>query len=225
MFGANKILPPNFGDGQMLEVTHIFPTLQGEGVYVGMPAVFIRLGGCNLACEFCDTMFDDFTSMPLPEIMEQVHKLSRNDGGARVRNLVVVTGGEPMRQNIEKLCEALLAAGFTVQIETNGTIYRELPLGVEIVCSPKSTENGYTPLRPDLLARVSALKFVISASDEKYKRVPEIGQSSRNIPVFVQPMDECDAAKNAANTQLAVFLAMQRGYRLSLQTHKILGIE
>lgn len=218
MQGRNPIRPPQKGDGQTLEVKHIFPTL-GEGPNAGTPAVFVRLGGCNLACDFCDTDFENFKSMPLGGILGSVRELA----GKHIK-LVVITGGEPFRQNIAPLCEALLAAGFRVQIETNGTLWRELPTEVEIVCSPKTTSGQYAALREDLLPRVTALKFIVSAQHPHYRDVGEVGQSSRGIPVYVQPMDEYDAAKNAANTALALQLAQLRGYRLSLQTHKMLGI-
>ena len=76
MHGTNPIRPPVTGDGAMLEVQHIFPTLQGEGPYAGVPAVFIRLGGCNLACTFCDTEFESFKVMGVREIVEKVDALS-----------------------------------------------------------------------------------------------------------------------------------------------------
>lgn len=224
MHGKNPIRPPVSGDGQKLEVKNIFATLQGEGLYAGVPSVFVRLGGCNLACSFCDTEFEDAPTMQLADILAEVDKLSRNKSGILVRKLIVITGGEPFRQNISPFCEELLKAGFAVQIETNGTLYRELPQGVDIVCSPKNTGQGYMPLRGDLLERVSALKFIISASDTAYNHVPDFF-SSKNIPIFVQPMDEGNIVKNAANTKLALELALENGYRLSLQTHKILNIE
>ena len=223
MYGRNPIRKPTQGDGQSLEIKHIFPTLQGEGLYAGWPSVFVRLGGCNLTCSFCDTDFEDDSPMPLPALLAEVDKLSRNEQGVRVRNLIVITGGEPLRQNIVPLCEELLADGYKIQIETNGTLFRDLPREVDIVCSPKNQGKGYFPLREDLLGRISALKFIISASDENYGSVPDIGQG--HIPVYVQPMDEYDEAKNKANYALAVRLAMEYGYRLSIQTHKILGIE
>ncbi len=225
MHGKNPIRPPVLDDGQNLEVKSIFATLQGEGIYVGVPSVFVRLGGCNLACSFCDTEFEDAAVMPLADILAQVDRLSRNDDGVCVRKLVVITGGEPLRQNIAQFCEKLLANGFMVQIETNGTLYRNLPQRIDIICSPKNTGQGYMPIRGDLLEKISALKFIISASENNYRNIGEVGQSKYNIPVFVQPMDEGSAAKNAANTELALALAMQYGYRLSLQTHKILKIE
>lgn len=222
MRGKNPIRPPISDVGNQLEVKNIFATLQGEGLHVGIPSVFVRLGGCNMACNFCDTEFEDFVKTPLADIMAQVDKLSLNKDNIRVRKLVVITGGEPFRQNIAPFCEMLLADGFLVQIETNGTLYRELPQGVDIVCSPKNTGNGYAPIRGDLLERISALKYIISAGNKSYNYVPE---ASFDIPVFVQPMDEGDIYKNEANTKLALELAMEHGYRLSLQIHKILNIE
>ena len=225
MYGKNPIRKPSSGDGQQLDVKHIFPTLQGEGLFTGWPSVFVRLGGCNLACSFCDTDFEGDAPLALGEVLAQVQSLAQDGQGQRVRDLVVITGGEPLRQNITPLCEALIADGFKVQIETNGTLFRHLPEAVDIVCSPKNTGGGYFPLRGDLLPRISALKFIVSAQDPLYGAVPDVGQGAYPIPVYVQPMDEYDSARNSANYALAVSLAMQYGYRLSLQTHKILGIE
>ncbi|MBX9726502.1 MAG: 7-carboxy-7-deazaguanine synthase QueE, partial [Rickettsiales bacterium] len=124
MFGKNPKRAPEMTDGTTLHVVEIFPTLQGEGPCVGQPAVFVRLGGCNLACDFCDTEFENFSAIPLQSMLENIHAHTTEG-----RDLVVITGGEPMRQNIAPLCEALIAAGFRVQIETNGTLWRELPAG------------------------------------------------------------------------------------------------
>ncbi len=94
-----------------------------------------------------------------------------------------------------------------------------------MVCSPKNTGHGYAPVRTDLLARTQALKFLVSAQDPAYADVAEVGQSAYHIPVYVQPMDMGNAAMNAENAALAVELAKRHGYRLSLQLHKLLGIE
>lgn len=225
MKGTNTIRAPEPGDGTQLAVQGIFPTFQAEGPYAGVPAVFLRLGGCNLACPFCDTEFESFSRKSLFDVIKQVDELSRNIRRERSRQLVVITGGEPMRQNIEPLCEALVEAGFAVQIETNGTLYRELPEVVSIVCSPKNTGQGYQPVRADLLPRIDALKFIISRRNPYYDHVSEVGQRMYNIPVYVQPMDEGDDAINAENLQFTLELAAEFGYRLSLQTHKWIGIE
>ncbi len=219
MRGTNPIRPPVRGDGLTLEVQHIFATIQGEGMYAGWPAIFIRLGGCNLACTFCDTEFESFQAISLDNILDKVYLLAGD-----VYRLAVITGGEPLRQPIMPLCERLLEKGLQVQIETNGTLYRPLPEGVDIICSPKNTGQGYAPVRPDLLRCVSALKFLISAQRKEYEDVANVGQS-KETPIYVQPMDEHDPTKNAANTQRAIELAQCYGYRLSLQLHKIIGVE
>lgn len=224
MFGKNKILKPEIHDGFHLDVQEIFPTFQGEGPYVGYPSVFIRLGGCNLACDFCDTEFDSYQNFSVEEIVEKVLHLAKNSAGDLVRKLVVITGGEPLRQPIEQLCVELVRLDFLVQIETNGTLFRELPKEVKIICSPKITNEKYHQIRPDLLARINAFKFVISKSKKNYSEISEIGQSEFKIPVYLQPMDEQDASKNEENLQLVLELAEKLGHRVSLQIHKILGM-
>ncbi len=216
MFGKNKKLKSENHSGENLDVQEIFPTLQGEGPYVGQPATFIRLGGCNLACEFCDTEFESYKKISLTEILESVKNFNKK--------LVVITGGEPMRQPIEQLCDELVKLGFLVQIETNGTIFRELNPEVKIICSPKVTAGKYHQIRPDLLSRINAFKFILSKSNENYREVADVGQSQTDAPIYVQPMDEYDEVKNRENLNYAADLCLQRGYFLSLQTHKILGI-
>ena len=208
MFGQNPIRKPEKGDGSMLQVVSIFPTIQGEGPNVGQPAIFIRLGGCNLACSFCDTEFEDFKEMQLEEILDEVSKLKKN------QNLIVITGGEPLRQPIEKLCQELLALDFKIQIETNGTLYRELPDEVEIICSPKTKT-----IDPRL--NIDAFKFLISANDNDYGDI----KFTTEKPIYIQPMDEYDPNKNQANIELTKKLALENGYNISVQLHKILDVE
>ena len=226
MFGKNKILKIEQHVGDFLDIQEIFPTLQGEGPYVGRGAIFIRLGGCNLKCNFCDTEFDSFKNFSLTEILQKVVELAKNSQQKIVRKLVVITGGEPMRQPIEKLCKELISLNFLVQIETNGTIFRELPREVKIICSPKISNHKYHFLRPDILSKIDALKFIISASNEDYSGVGEVGQSScEDIAIYVQPMYEYDEKKNQENLQKCLDLCEENGYFLSLQTHKIIGLK
>ena len=117
MFGKNETEPLlKDHDGLSLDVVEVFPTIQGEGPFAGRPATFIRLAGCHLKCSFCDT---DFTSnRALVTVFELGARVEKHRHG-----LVVLTGGEPMRQNIVPLCEALVAGGYTVQIETAGSFW------------------------------------------------------------------------------------------------------
>lgn len=231
MFGKNKILKAEIGDGKNLDVQEIFPTLQGEGPYAGHPSVFVRLGGCNLACDFCDTEFESYQNLSLEKILLEVEKLAKNSAGNIVRKLIVITGGEPLRQPIERLCAELVARNFLVQIETNGTLFRELPREVKIICSPKVSNDKYHQIRPDLLSRVNAFKFIVKAPCAQndglfgYSEIAEVGQKKFDIPVYVQPMDEYDEASNQANLKYAQKLCNEGGYFLSLQLHKILKIK
>lgn len=224
MFGKNQILKPEIHDGFFLNVQEIFPTFQGEGPYVGYPSVFVRLGGCNLACDFCDTEFDSYQNLPLEKILTEVTRLAKNAAGEVVRKLVVITGGEPLRQPIERLCDELLKLNFLVQIETNGTLFRDLPKEVKIICSPKITNGKYHQIRPDLLARIDAFKFIISANKKEYSQIPDFADLGFNIATYLQPMDEYNEFKNKENLQFVLELAQKFGHRVSLQMHKILKI-
>lgn len=224
MFGKNKILKPTNSDGSVLQVKNIFFTFQGEGPYCGYPAIFIRLGGCNLACSFCDADFDNFDDLPLEEVLQKVKELSQINN-KRKANLVVITGGEPMRQEIKKLCQELLDDNFLVQIETNGTIFRDLPKKVKIVCSPKNIDGKYYEIRRDLLPKITAFKFLISANNKNYQDIKEVGQLEYKTPLYLQPMDEYNDKKNRDNMNLTLQLAKKYGYRLSLQTHKVWQID
>lgn len=219
MFGKNPKLPFEKSDGSALKVNSIFLTIQGEGPYLGHQAVFIRLSGCNLACHFCDTEFDSFDILKVDEILKKVISIKCS------AKLVVITGGEPFRQNINSLCQALLRHNFAVQIETNGTLYTEIPEAVQLVCSPKSSNGQYYPIRPEILEKTIALKFLISVNHEEYSDIAEVGQSKYDIPVYVQPLDEYDEFANQANILLTQKLARKHCAILSLQLHKILGIE
>ena len=110
-----------------------------------------------------------------------------------------------------------------VQKETNGTIFRDLPKDVQIICSPKINNKKYYPIRPDLLPRITAFKFIIE-KDGIYNKVCEIGQSQYDIPVYIQPLDRGNLLKNKENLQFAIKLCLENGYLLSLQTHKIIGL-
>jgi len=144
MFGKNKLAKKVDGDGLSLSVQDIFSTIQGEGPFAGRPAIFLRLAGCNLACYFCDTDFESKAKdTSVDAIVKQVEMMAGRGKVVRT-NLVVVTGGEPMRQNIHPLCQQLIRLGYQVQIETAGTLWvRHLEHLVTtgwltIVCSPKT---------------------------------------------------------------------------------------
>lgn len=229
MFGTNPVAPKRDNEKTFL-VKSIFGTIQGEGPYAGCPATFIRLGGCNLKCSFCDTDFtSDLDEMHAEEICNYIMTDERHYG------LVVITGGEPMLQNLARLIMTIasqLPYVKTVQIETAGTVWpaflevavASLPPLVEIVVSPKTPKVNRT-----VAEKVKHWKYLISASDIRNgdDGLPEyLARPIRpDAVIYVQPMDEYNPAKNEANVKLAKEIALQYGYRISLQQHKILGVE
>jgi organic radical activating enzyme len=160
--------------------------------------------------------------------------------GLRPKGLVVVTGGEPFRQNIRAMIFALLDAGYFVQIETNGTLQpAELPYnlhpdqrrGVYVVCSPKTGK-----LYPTIYNIACALKYVVHFNDMDHRdglpksALGHSGYPARppedwNRPIYVQPMDAKDKHVNELNYRTAVESVMRFGYTLQVQVHKIVGVE
>ncbi|MBT4878719.1 MAG: 7-carboxy-7-deazaguanine synthase QueE [Alphaproteobacteria bacterium] len=216
MFGKNKILKVENHLGDFLMVVNIFKTLQGEGPFSGEPAIFVRLGGCNLKCSFCDTEFDNFERINLNDIVQKINTEISKDN----IKLIVITGGEPLRQPIEKFCGKLLELGFKVQIETNGTIARKLPQEVHIVCSPKITNKKYN-ISENLIKYADSFKFLLS-SEGDYKLIPKLECSK---PIYVQPIDSYNQQQNLLNQKYTMKVALKYGYIYSIQQHKILNIE
>ena len=206
-------------------VKEIFYTLQGEGAQAGRAAVFCRFSGCNLwsgreadrstaVCRFCDT---DFVGVDGPGggRFESAETLAAAVAGkwpaeGKGKRFVVCTGGEPLLQLDADLLRALHALDFEVAVETNGTV--EAPPGVDWLCvSPKAGAN--------LVQRSGdELKLVYPQSGAK----PGDFESLTFKHFFLQPMDGLD---RAAHTELAVRFCLDHPqWRLSLQTHKFLGI-
>ncbi len=204
----------------------IFYTLQGEGVHTGRAAVFCRFAGCNLwsgreedraraICKFCDTNFvgtegpDGGKFESAAELAERIEK-TWQAVSPRGKRFVVCTGGEPLLQLDKALIDALHARDFEIAVESNGTI--AAPEGIDWLCvSPKADAN---------LVQTGGdeLKLVFpqpGAPPEKYEQL-----SFKNF--FLQPMD---GPEREANTQEALRYCMEHpNWRLSLQTHKFVGI-
>ena len=245
MFGTNPVHKQELGNGQSLRVQEVFLTIQGEGPLAGTPAVFIRMAGCNLRCKFCDTEFDSGYEVPI-SLKSLLAKVMEAQGSCEVL-LVVITGGEPLLQNIEPLCSNLASLGYQVQIETAGTVW--VP-GLEdmdeltIVVSPKTRK-----IHSMIEKWATDWKYIIIAGEtdpvdglpmgttqrlkleglKKPRGVSLIAKPPPHITsnhIFLQP---CDAGKgfevqSERNRQFAAQLAIRHGYRLSLQQHKILNL-
>ncbi|HEY9719763.1 MAG TPA: 7-carboxy-7-deazaguanine synthase QueE [Trichormus sp.] len=226
MYGRNPLRPQELNDGQSLWVQEVFYTLQGEGPFTGYPAVFVRLAGCNLRCYWCDTDFE--SSQWRPSLQQLLHEIdSVRPDHCR---LIVITGGEPFRQNIAPLVVSLLERGLKVQIETNGTLWVDLPEtpNLTIVCSPKTNY-----LHPEILQRANAYKYVVGAdgndpsdglpisSTQDAKRQCTIARPPVDADIYVMPLHVIDERQNNINVDRCVEIAKAHGYKLCLQTHKL----
>jgi 7-carboxy-7-deazaguanine synthase len=208
----------------MYTVKEIFYTLQGEGANAGRAAVFCRFSGCNLwtgreadrataICDFCDTDFvgvgpDGGKFATAAELASAV--ASRWPLESRERRFVVCTGGEPLLQLDAEAVEALHHEGFEVAVETNGT--QDAPLGIDWICvSPKAGASL-------VLRHGSELKLVFPQPGFE----PEPFESLDFEHFFLQPMDGPHAAENTKSA--TQYCLTHPRWRLSLQTHKLLGI-
>lgn len=209
-------------------VKDIFLTLQGEGAQAGRRAVFCRFAGCNLwtgreqdrasaICQFCDT---DFVGMNgrhggrYTDAASLAAVIASVWGEGRDHRLVVLTGGEPMLQVDTGLIDALHDAGFSIAIESNGTL--PVPRAIDWICiSPKAGSD------------------VVQRSGDELKLVwPQTGSDWQAMQGWdfthhlIQPMDEADDARRGANRDAAIaFVDAQPHWRLSVQTHKLLGLD
>lgn len=179
------------------KVNEIFYSLQGEGVHTGTAAVFVRLSGCNRHCDFCDT--DHFSSRAVT-----AEEIAAEAAAYPARHLVL-TGGEPLLQADAELFAALHAAGFYIQIETNGT----LPAPAEadwVTCSPKQP-----PLAID---RIDELKIVFQGQDVE-------AIAAALPPAKVMCLQPCSGLNI---TETIAYIKAHPHWRLSLQTHKLIDI-
>jgi 7-carboxy-7-deazaguanine synthase len=207
-------------------VKEVFYTLQGEGAHAGRPAVFCRFAGCNLwtgreedrrtaVCQFCDT---DFVGLNGPGggKFDTAEDLAETINGqwpvneATDRRFVVCTGGEPLLQLNRALIDALHAREFEIAVETNGTVIA--PEGIDWVCvSPKAGAQ---------LVQKTGDELKLVFPQERAR--PDDFEGLRFRHFFLQPMD---GPFRKMNTELAVRYCLEHPkWRLSLQTHKILGI-
>lgn len=224
-------------DGHSLQINSIFHTIQGEGPFAGRPCVFIRLAGCNLQCPGCDTEYTVYTEMGIGNIIEEVEVKDVSQS-----MLVVITGGEPFRQELGVLVRSLVAMGYHIQIETNGTlppsermrVFRSgkaLHHALTIVCSPK-TGTVNKELQPFIKAYKYVAAHPITAPDGLpdqalfHMAKPKLARPHEGFDgeVYLQPMDEGDKIINEKNMQAVVESCLTHGYKLCLQLHKIVGV-
>ncbi|KAA6206462.1 MAG: 7-carboxy-7-deazaguanine synthase QueE [Candidatus Tokpelaia sp.] len=233
MLGKNPVRSYDKGDGHSLYVQEIFYSLQGEGPFIGRPAVFVRLSGCNLRCFWCDTDFESSSWRPsLAELLAEIERLRPS-----FCSLIVLTGGEPLRQNIVPLVQNLIDRDLTVQIETNGTLWQALPSGRQcvVICSPKTPK-----INAQMAQRADYFKYVITAADADSAdglpimstqiagRPARLYRPPEARPVYIMPCDESGGDKSGApsggalrNLPPVVEAALKFGYCAGVQLHKL----
>ena len=213
---------------KVYRVNHIFYSLQGEGRNTGRAAVFVRFAGCNLRCSFCDTEFDSFREMTAEEILNDIQAVA---GGLSTDShpLIVLTGGEPTLQADEPFIDLLHQNGYEAAMESNGT--RPAPRNLDwLTVSPKGEQNQWKVNYGERLPE--EIKIVFDENTDPERILSQVlsltaKDSSTEPPLlFLQPCDTGDTARNAAIMHRCIeYIKHHPRWRLSLQTHKLIGIE
>jgi 7-carboxy-7-deazaguanine synthase len=219
-------------------ITEIFKSIQGEGMRAGLPCVFIRLTGCNLRCTWCDTAyaFHGGKKMTVEDVQARVDELAGRGHGTPGTKasvpLVELTGGEPLLQEeIYPLAEKLLAAGYTVMIETSGERYagrlpREVIKIMDVKCPDSGEADTFEMRNLEVLDAKDEVKFVLATRrDYEFARafIAEHRLAERVRQVLFSPVFEDPAGKwpgLEARTLVEWILADGLPVRLGLQLHK-----
>lgn len=204
----------------ILKITEIFSSIQGEGLRQGEPTLFVRFSGCNLKCSFCDTQYAwnrgrDYSTA---QVLERIKKL-RNDFPAQ---WVCFTGGEPLLQDVKELAKHLKREKFKVQVETNATVFRPLPVDWYSI-SPKPDKYYF---RPEYKDRAKEVKVIIT-KDLDFSVIQRLReQFPEKTPLLLQPQSNRKWSMNLGIKLLKETLkADLKNIRLSIQLHKVYGLK
>ena len=195
-----------------LPLMEAFLTRQGEGFHTGEPAYFIRLGGCDVGCHWCDTMDSwDVEAHPLVPVADITERVEIEKDG-----IVVVTGGEPTMLNLESLTCSLRELGYKTHIETAGSY--DLTGEWDWIClSPKKP----VPPKPDIFSRAQELKMVIYNQDDFRWAEENAARVTPECKLYLQPEW---SKEDEMKARIDVYVAKHPKWNLSIQMHKHLGI-
>lgn len=197
-----------------MKINEIFYSLQGEGRYTGTPAVFVRFAGCNLRCDFCDTSHESFEEYTEDKIVDAVSRYPSPH--------VILTGGEPTLQITDTLLAALHRSGRIIHIETNGTRALDDNMQQQLDWITVSPKFGIPPV----IGRIDELKAVFDAGHPEFIRPLEEIDITHSDCRYLQPCDRGDARLNEVNLRECIrYILRNPRWKLSLQTHKLLGIQ
>ncbi len=207
----------------LIALSELYESIQGEGLLVGLPSIFIRYQGCNLRCPWCDqpeSLQRKEGGVPLGEVLRKVRSFSARH--------VVITGGEPFfHESLPALVRTLLEEGYSLQIETNGTLWigemEEYAGRVYVSCSPKAVADFF--VHPRILRYAKELKFVVdSFLEEEHLLREEFVRFLKEGRVVLQPEgNRREFLKKALKLQRSLLL---KGYEVRVipQVHKLLGL-
>lgn len=190
------------------KVNEIFETIQGEGFFTGEPVIFVRLSGCSMGCEFCDTKYSQeiHYNLTAEQILRQLENFTKKR--------VVISGGEPFEQDLAQLLCALNRENYDISIETNGAHPIIKSYGTWVTVSPKKQ------FLSESLKSASEIKFVIS-NEEDIVRAKKMMSHYKKDYFYLQP----ESGKEEA-TKLCVKTCLEDPrFKLSVQVHKLIDIK
>ena len=223
---------------QAYPVNEIFQSIQGEGYFTGIPAVFIRLQGCNVGCSWCDTRHTWHVDPTLEVVSEQILDRSTTSEcwssmtteqicnalkrlGYSARH-VVITGGEPCLYDLRQLSRALIEQGHMVQIETSGSAEILADVACWVTLSPKVNMKSGLPLLDSALHRAQEIKYPVAMEKHIHELDHILARCQKDADkiICLQPISQQRRA-----TELAIKTCIQRNWRLSVQLHKYLNVD
>jgi len=219
-------------------INEIFETIQGEGVFTGVPAIFVRLQGCPVGCPWCDTQHT--WEQRDEDQVAPAHVVNKGAAAATWANFtatellatikaagytakhVVITGGEPALFDLRPLGVALEQAGYQLQIETSGTYELQITAATWATVSPKLDMPGGYLVRPDAMARANEIKYPVAMQKhiDAFDKLLQSCTLSPHVVIALQPISQRPRA-----TELAIKTCIERNWRLSVTLHKFLLID
>ncbi|MGY3130102.1 7-carboxy-7-deazaguanine synthase [Bradyrhizobium sp. USDA 4501] len=217
----------------MLPLNELFETVQGEATFTGTPSTFVRLQGCDVGCPWCDTKYTwELNHAPPDRLAAIVQKIEPSPSFAEVsidelvRTLsqsqnrhLVLTGGEPCMYDLTELSGRMIAAGWMVQVETSGTEPIRIDRSAWVTVSPKINMPGGKTFRHEAWERANEIKMPIGKPADAEALLALIREHGPKRMIWLQPLSMSKKA-----TELCIEVARQNHWRISVQTHKFMGV-
>ncbi|MCG9696588.1 7-carboxy-7-deazaguanine synthase QueE [Shewanella sp. Isolate11] len=218
-------------------VNEVFETIQGEGLFTGVPAIFVRLQGCPVGCSWCDTKHTWETLSQnrvdadlVIQVDGEIGRWAELTAQQLIDQLVaqgftaehiVITGGEPCMYDLTELTSTLFDAGYRCQIETSGTFEVKCHSQTWVTVSPKINMKGGYPVLPQALNCANEIKHPVA----KQSHIDELDLLLKDIDISNKTICLQPISQKARATELAMKVCIERNWRLSIQTHKYLNID